>query len=100
MEGQDSGRSEDPGVHNFPEGLRSLNLNSHEHLPSRHAKELFEDFTNRLLKLQWIPSSEDRRMLSEWDEEVFAFFSKCCALNINITFPPFLSFLKFSYVIF
>ncbi|KAM0160359.1 hypothetical protein ACHAPG_003019 [Botrytis cinerea] len=69
MEGQDSGRSEDPGVHNFPEGLRSLNLNSHEHLPSRHAKELFEDFTNRLLKLQWIPSSEDRRMLSEWDEE-------------------------------
>lgn len=84
MEGQDSGRSQDPGVNNFPEGLRSLNRNSHDHLPSRHAKELFEDFTNRILKLQWIPSSEDRRMLSEWDEEVFAFFSKCCALNINI----------------
>ncbi|TGO21917.1 hypothetical protein BPAE_0193g00030 [Botrytis paeoniae] len=69
MEGQDSGDSEDPGVYNFSGGLRSRNRNSHEHLPSRHARELFEDFTNRLLKLHWIPSSEDRRMLSEWDEE-------------------------------
>ncbi|KAF7925816.1 hypothetical protein EAE99_005851 [Botrytis elliptica] len=69
MEGQDSGESEDPGVHNFPEGLRSRNRNSHDHLPSRHAREVFEDFTNRLLKLQWIPSSEDRKMLSEWDED-------------------------------
>ncbi|TGO50866.1 hypothetical protein BCON_0174g00120 [Botryotinia convoluta] len=69
MEGQDSGHSEDSGVYNFPGVLRSRNRNSHDHLPSRHARELFEDFTNRLLKLQWIPSSEDRRMLSEWDEE-------------------------------
>ncbi|TGO42404.1 hypothetical protein BHYA_0009g00830 [Botrytis hyacinthi] len=69
MEGQDSGRSEDPGVYNYPGGLQSRNRNSHDHLPSRHAREVFEDFTNRLLKLQWIPSSEDRRMLSEWDED-------------------------------
>ncbi|KAF7954583.1 hypothetical protein EAE96_005703 [Botrytis aclada] len=69
MEGQDSGRSEDPGVCNFPRGLRSRNRNSHEHLPSRHARKVFEDFTNKLLKFQWIPSSEDRRMLSEWDQE-------------------------------
>ncbi|KAF7952457.1 uncharacterized protein EAE97_001954 [Botrytis byssoidea] len=63
MEGQDSGRSEDPGVYNYPGGLQSRNRNSHDHLPSRNAKEVFEYFTNRLLKLEWIPSSEDRRML-------------------------------------
>ncbi|TGO82343.1 hypothetical protein BPOR_0855g00020 [Botrytis porri] len=62
MEGQDSGRSEDPGAYNLHRGLQSRNRNSHDHLPSRHARELFEDFTNRLLKLQWIPSSEDRRV--------------------------------------
>ncbi|PQE05804.1 centromere kinetochore component CENP-T domain-containing protein [Rutstroemia sp. NJR-2017a BVV2] len=52
-------------------GELGTNRHLHDHLPSRHAKELFEDFMNRLLKLEWIPSSEDRMILRECDEEFY-----------------------------
>jgi hypothetical protein len=32
-----------------------VNENRFDHYPSRHARELFADFTNRLMKLEWIP---------------------------------------------
>ncbi|CAD6445529.1 042a63f6-cded-4602-9062-69a9447c7e06 [Sclerotinia trifoliorum] len=67
--GQESGCCEDPGLFGFPERPEGPNRNSHAHLPSRHVKEFFEECTNRLLKLQWIPNSEDRRMLCECGEE-------------------------------
>lgn len=67
--GQESSRCEDPGLSGFPERSEGPNRNSHAHLPSRHAKEFFEYCRNGLLKLQWIPSSEDRKMVYESDEE-------------------------------
>jgi hypothetical protein len=70
MEGQDSGDCTDPTLQGVQEGEPATNRHLHDHLPSRHAKELFEDFLNRLLKLEWIPSSENHVMLRDCDEEV------------------------------
>ncbi|KAM3075137.1 hypothetical protein ACMFMG_007406 [Clarireedia jacksonii] len=71
MEGQDSGGCNDPALRGIQSGPQGINRQSHDHLPSRHAKELFEDFMNRLLKLEWIPSSDDRRMLNYRDSEYY-----------------------------
>jgi hypothetical protein len=58
MEWQDQGSTSDPvfqGQERIDTGPPSRNKNSIEHLPSRPTKELFEDFTNRLITLEWIP---------------------------------------------
>lgn len=50
---------------------KSKNRNSIDHLPSRPAKEVLEDFMNRLRNLEWIPYSQGYpQIIQDYNEEV------------------------------
>lgn len=42
-----------------------------DHYPSRHARELISDFTNRLMTLEWIPIRGYRVLQEPWQDEEY-----------------------------
>lgn len=81
MEGQDSGQSTDPKFEAYGYVERPGNRNAIEGMPSRPAKELFEDFMNKLVTLEWVPKGlENPSILYDYGEPYGEDFWEVCTV--------------------